>query len=292
MRLPAVVSDSNEAIVSRSLTAGDWIAAGAVVLVGLILATVVRKVVERAAGHEEEEGAAAEVVGRFVGTALVGIALLYALGVIGLRLGPLVGALGIGGLAIAFAGQSILANVLSSMILQLRRPFRRGDQVVVAGGEGSLDHINLRTVVLRTYDGERVMVPCAQVLSNPITNHTALGRRRTTLSVGVSYGADLDDVLSLLLEVLHDVDGVLAKPVPEVRVEEFGESGVAIAVRFWHAPDMATFWRVRSDVAVAIKRALDGAGIEIPFPQRVLRFATDAETGWRHEEARHSSSEG
>lgn len=175
MRL-VLAAEPNEAIVSRSLTAGDWIAAAAVVVVGVILAAVVRRVVERAAGHEEQEeegGAAAEAVGRVVGTALAGVSLLYALGVVGVRLGPLVGALGIGGLALAFAGQSILANLLSSIILQFRRPFRRGDQVAVSGGEGTLDHINLRTGVLRTYDGERVMVPCAQVLSNPIINHTA-----------------------------------------------------------------------------------------------------------------------
>lgn len=290
MRPYLAVTASDEAIVRHSLTARDWIAAAAVIVVGVVVASVVRRLVERAAGHEEEEGAAAEAVGRFVGTALAGIALLYALGIIGLRLGPLVGALGIGGLAVAFASQSILANVLSSMILQLRRPFRRGDQVVVAGGEGSLDHINLRTVVLRTYDGERVMVPCAQVLSNPITNHTVLGRRRTSLSIGVGYGADLERALEAILEAVRGVDGVIQRPAPEVRAEEFGESGVTVAIRFWHAPDVDTLWRVRSDVAVAVKRDLDAAGIEIPFPQRVLRFASDNDARPDKERARSSTS--
>lgn len=144
--------------------------------------------------------------------------------------------------------------------------------------------------MLRTYDGERVMVPCAQVRSNPITNHTALGRRRTTLSVGVSYGADLRRAIDVVLDAVREVDGVLPRPAPEVRVEELGESGVALAMRFWHAPDIATLWR-RSDVAVAAKRALDDAGIEIPFPRRVLRFASDRPSDWGNEDARSSSHE-
>ncbi|HEX2699116.1 MAG TPA: mechanosensitive ion channel family protein [Acidimicrobiales bacterium] len=278
-----VAAASNDAIVSRSLTARDWIVAGVIVVVGGVLGAVVRRVVERAAGHPEDDDAAAEAVGRFVGAVLMTVAMVYALGVIGLRLGPLVGALGIGGLAIAFASQSILANVLSSLILQLRRPFRRGDQVAVCGGEGILEHVNFRTVVLRTYDGERVMVPCAQVLSNPITNHTAHGRRRTTLAVDVSYAADLEKALEAVGDAVRTTEGVLARPAPQVHVQEFGESGVTMAVRYWHAPDSDTLWRVRTDVALAVKRALGEAGIEIPFPQRVLRFATDGEPGWRTE---------
>ena len=287
----ALAAASNDAIVSRSLTARDWILAGVIVAVGVLLGGLARRVVQRAAGHPDDEQAAADTIGRFVRAALFTIALMYALGVIGLRLGPLVGALGIGGLAIAFAGQSILANVLSSFILQLRRPFRRGDQVAVAGGEGILEHINLRTVTLRTYDGERVMVPCAEVLSNPITNHTAHGRRRTTLTLGVSYAADLEESLGVVSTAVAATDGVLPRPVPEVRVQEFGESGVTIAVRFWHAPDSDTLWRVRSAVAVGVKRALDRAGIEIPFPQRVLRFAGDGEPGWRSDVVPTASAE-
>jgi small-conductance mechanosensitive channel len=272
------VAQSNEAITSSGLTAGDWALAGGIVVAGVILAKVVRGVVSRAAGRDGGHGAAADAVGRFAGLGLAAIAFVYALGVVGVRLGPLVGALGIGGLALAFAGQNILANFLASLILQLRRPFRRGDQVSVGGCEGTVDEINFRTVVLRTFDGQRVLVPCAQVLSAPIVNHTTLGRRRTTLEVSVGYDADLDEARAVLLRALETVDGVLDHPPPEVWVESFADSGVPLALRFWHPPDTATLWRVRSEVAVAAKRALDAAGIAIPFPQRVLRFVGDRES--------------
>ena len=277
-------AQSNDAIVGRPLTARDWMVAGAIVVVGFAAARVVRSVVARAASGDDDEGVAAETVGRFVGLVLAAVALVYALGVIGVRLGPLVGALGIGGLALAFAGQNILANFLASIILQLRHPFRRGDQVSVAGCEGTVQDVNFRTVVLRTYDGERVLVPCAQVLSTPIVNYTTLGRRRTTVGVSVAYDTDLDRALAVLGDAMGQVDGVAARPAPEVWVESFADSGISLALRFWHAPDVATMWRVRSEVAVAAKRALDAAAIEIPFPQRVLRFVSDERQGFVSDE--------
>ncbi|MDP8938277.1 MAG: mechanosensitive ion channel family protein [Actinomycetota bacterium] len=273
----AAQADSEEAIVTRGLTARDWLTAAAIVLAGIALGQIVKILVSRAAGGDDDGTAtpAAQAVGRFVGLVLAAVSLVYALGVIGVRLGPLVGALGIGGLALAFAGQNILANFLASIILQLRHPFRRGDQVTVAGSEGTVDDVNFRTVALRTFDGERVMVPCAQVLSTNIVNHTTLGRRRSTLEVTVAYDTDLERTRALLLEAVAAVDGVLDRPPPEVWVEAFGDSGIPLAVRFWHAPDIATLWRVRSQVAVTVKRSLDGAGVQIPFPQRVLRFVTE-----------------
>jgi small conductance mechanosensitive channel len=277
MRVLWAAVPSNQAIVDHGLTARDWVIAGAIVVVGVGLARVLRGVVSKAARGDEGHGAAAEAVGRFAGLILAAIAFVYALGVVGVRLGPLVGALGIGGVALAFAAQNILSNFLASIILQLRRPFRRGDQVSIADCEGTVDEINFRTVVLRTFDGQRVMVPCANVLANPITNHTALGRRRTTVEVSVGYDADLEQARTVLLQAVRGVDGVAERPPPEVWVKSFGDSGIPLAVRFWHPPDVASLWRVRSNVAVAAKGALDAAGIDIPFPQRVLRFVSDGD---------------
>ena len=275
MLLVVAAAQANDRAAAGELTARDWVLAATVAVVGIIAAWVVRSLVSRAAAGDDGPVAAAEAVGRVVGLALAAIALFYALNLLGVRLGPLVGTLGVGGLALAFAGQNILANFLASIILQLRHPFRRGDQITVADCEGTVDDVNFRTVVLRTFDGERVMVPCAQVLSTPIVNHTTLGRRRTTLAVSVAYATDLEHALEVLRKALEDADGVLHRPPPETWVESFQDSGIGLAVRFWHAPDIATLWRVRSAAAVAVKRALDQAGIAIPFPQRVLRFATD-----------------
>jgi small-conductance mechanosensitive channel len=263
-------ASSKQAVVDHALTARDWIVAGIIFAGGILLGRVTRSLLARAVRRGDSERSAADVVGRMVGYAVFIGAIVYCLAVLGIRLGPLVGALGIGGLAIAFAAQTILANFLASIILQIRRPFRRGDQISTNDREGVVEDVNFRTVVIRTYEGERVMVPCASVLNNPITNHTTLGRRRTTLDVGVGYDSDPEDACRVIIEAITGLPGVLATPAPEVWVESFGDSAVNLAVRFWHAPDIATLWRVRSSVAVATKRALDAAGIDIPFPQVVL----------------------
>ncbi len=259
-------------VIAQELTATDWFLAAGVFLAGIVVGRILRAFLTRRMARDDADPPAASAVGRFVGYLLVVAGLVYALAILDVRLGPLLGAIGIGGIAVALAAQSILANFLASIILQARRPFRRGDQICTNDCEGEVEEVNFRTVVLRSYDGERILVPCAEVLDAPIVNYTVRGRRRTCLEVGLAYTTDLERAKAVLEAATRSVDGVLAKPAPEAYVEEFGESGIEFAVRFWHAPDIATLWRVRSEVAMAVKRALETAGIEIPFPQRVVRL--------------------
>jgi len=264
---------ARQPVLSSGLTIVDWVGAALILTVGIAASALLRTGVRRSLRRGDSERMATEALTRFLGWSVVAAAIFWSLSVLGVRLGPLFGALGIGGVAVAFAAQSILANFLGSIILQIRRPFRRGDQISTNDCEGTVEEVNFRTVRLRTYDGQRVLVPCAEVLSKPITNHTTLGRRRTALEVGVAYDADLEECRRLLLAATRGADGVNEHPPPEVWVTDFGDYSINLVVRFWHAPDTASLWRVRSAVAIAVKGALDGAGIEIPFPQRVLTFA-------------------
>ncbi len=268
---------ASQDVVPGGLSTADWIGAGVILVAGIAGGYALRTMLRRALHRGDGERQASDLLARATCWAVVGAALFWSLSVLGVRFGPLFGALGIGGLAIAFAAQSILANFLASIILQTRRPFRRGDQVTTNDCEGVVEDVNFRTVRLRTYAGERVLVPCAEVLAQPITNHTTLGRRRTSLEVGVGYDTDLEVTRRLLLAATERADGVLGKPMPEVWVKSFDESAVILSIRFWHAPDQAIMWRVRSQVAIAVKVALDHAGIAIPFPQRVLSFASQLE---------------
>lgn len=259
-------------ILSEGLTAVDWARAGVILVCAVLLAQAAKLLLKRGIRRGGSELGPADLVGRIVGYVFVTAGFVYALSALDVRIGPLLGALGIGGIALAFALRDILESALAGILLQARRPFRRGDQIATNDHEGTVEDVNLRVVVLRTFDGERVYIPNASVLRQPIVNHTRLGSRRTTLEVAVAFGADLVQAKKVILGALDGVDGVWSEPAPEAYVEEFAESGVTIAVRFWHAPDIATLWRVRDAVAVAVKSALDAAGIEIPFPQRALWF--------------------
>ncbi len=195
-----------------------------------------------------------------------------------MQVGPLLGALGVGGIALAFAAQDILENFVAGVLLQVRRPFRVGDQIGSGDFEGIVDDVNLRTVELTTYDGLTVYLPNAEVLQAPIVNYTRTPSNRTSITVGVAYDADLDAVRTILLDACDETDGVLASPPAEVWVEEFGDSSINLAVRYWHDADIATRWRVRSAVAVSVKKSLDDAGVSIPFPQRTLWFGPGSTT--------------
>jgi small conductance mechanosensitive channel len=274
--LAAEGADEELAEALEGVTTGDWLLAAAILVSAVVLSRLVKRLTASFVQRGDGSHPAAQLVGRVVGGLVVVAGFVYALQVLGVRLAPVLGALGIGGLALAFAAQTILQNLFASVLLQTRRPFRRGDQIATNEIEGTVEDVNFRTVVVRTYAGERVLVPCAQVLDNAITNFTTGGTRRTTLTVGVAYDTDLGTAQRVLMGAVRSVDGVRAEPDAEVWVEQFNESSIDFALRFWHAPDIATLWRVRSGVAMAVKSALDAAGITIPFPQRTLGFLPSA----------------
>lgn len=272
MVLVVAAATTRTQVISNGLTAFDWIRAGAILAGGLVAAALLRRALRRRLHAEDFEPRASIVAGRLAAFVVSLAAFFIALGVLGIRLGPLIGAVGIGGIAVALAAQSMLADLIASVLLQTRRPFRRGDQIATNDLEGRVEDVNFRTVVLRSYDGQRVFLPASKVLNGPIVNYTVLGRRRSHLAIGLAYDADLEDAARVLLDAVRGVEGVHGRPAPEMNVKEFGDSTVNIELLFWHAADQATTRRVGSAVAVATKRALDHAGIDMPFPQRVLHL--------------------
>lgn len=258
-------------LVSDDVSVSEVVQALAVLLAAILLALVLRRVLVRVVDREAGRNLG-RLMGRFLSVAVVGVGAIYALDTVGVRVGPLVGALGIGGIALAIGSQSILQNLVAGVLLQVRHPFRIGDQIGSGDYEGVVDDVNLRTVELTTYDGLTVYVPNAEVLDSPIVNYTRTPFSRTELTVGLAYSTDLTAARHVLLDACRRVADVRDSPPPEAWVHQFGESSIDVAVRYWHAADIASRWRVRSEVAVSIKQALDAAGMTIPFPQRTLWF--------------------
>jgi small-conductance mechanosensitive channel len=198
------------------------------------------------------------------------LAALLGLRVAGFDVGSILAALGLAGLAVAFAVQSILENFIAGVLILLRRPFRIGDQVRVGDHEGTVEDVNLRVTRLRDYDGETVLVPNAHVLSGAIINLTERGRRRTRVAVGVDYRDDHDEGRDVLRDAVTAVEGVLATPAPLVVITQLGDSSVDFELLYWTAPDIRSVITVRDRVISAAKRALTDAGMTIPWPIRTL----------------------
>ncbi|HUP73982.1 MAG TPA: mechanosensitive ion channel family protein [Acidimicrobiales bacterium] len=189
----------------------------------------------------------------------------------------LLAGLGFFSVAIGFAFQDILENTLSGVLLRFRQPFRSGDEIAVAGYEGTVEGITIRETRIRQYDGQLLLVPNRDVYKNVIRVQTSRADRLLTIVVGVAYDADLQTVRRVVLDSLRDVDTVAAEPQPEALVQQLGGSAVEIGVRFWSNSRQLNAVRARDDAISAVKAALDAAGIDIP-PAIIELKSSDNET--------------
>jgi small-conductance mechanosensitive channel len=262
-----------QAIEPGGLETDDWITAVAIMGVGVLAAFVVGKVLKLAVARRGADTFLADLLQRTGVAVVLVVALVYALSALGVRIGPLLGALGIVGVAFAFALKDTLENLVAGIIIQLRRPFRKGDEVVVGDEEGRVVEINGRSVVIATPDGRNAILPASRLLQDPVINLTPDDHRRSDTEIGIAYGSDLEVVASVLESACTAVEGVESHPAPRVLFTEFGESSIDLVLRYWHAPRIADTWVIRDAVLRSSWAALSDAGIGIPFPQRVLRIA-------------------
>jgi small-conductance mechanosensitive channel len=188
------------------------------------------------------------------------------------RFGDLIAGLGIGSIALGFAFKAILQNYLAGILILWRRPFGIGDQIRSGGYEGTVEEITARSTRLKTYDGERVELPNGDVYINPLLVRTAYDSRRVRMTVGVGYGDSIDEARSIIARTVERTEGVLDNPGPWVCVSELAPSSVNFTVYFWTASDQATVVRVSDSVTSNVKKALDRASIEIPYPHTVVLF--------------------
>jgi small-conductance mechanosensitive channel len=171
---------------------------------------------------------------------------------------------------IGFGLQTVVNNFVSGLILLFERPIQIGDMVEVGTLRGEVRRIGARSSTVRTFDGAEVIVPNADLITEPVVNWTLSDRRRRLdLEVGVAYGTDPEVVLELLHGVAGAHPAVLETPNAEALFLEFGDSSLNFRLRVW-IPRFEESFAIRSQLSVAINAALRDAGIQIPFPQRDL----------------------
>jgi small conductance mechanosensitive channel len=187
-----------------------------------------------------------------------------------LRLGDIVGLLGLSSVAIGFAFQDIFKNFLAGILLLLHEPFQLGDQIQVGEFEGTIEDIAIRSTQIRTYQGERIVIPNATIFTSEIQVFTAFPHRRTDLPIGVEYSTALPEAMEVLKNATIGIEGVLVDPPPLVDVIGFSDSSIQLMVRYWTKPVMKEVLRTRTRVIVALKQACDRAAIKLPFPTRTL----------------------
>jgi potassium-dependent mechanosensitive channel len=181
----------------------------------------------------------------------------------------LTGALGVG---LGFGLQNIVNNFVSGLILLVERPVHIGDTIDVGGLVGAVRRIGARSCTVLTPLGAEVIVPNTNLISNQVVNWTLSSQwRRVDIPVGVAYGTDIVRLIEMLEAVAKSYPGVLLERPPKAFFMGFGENALSFELRFWCARQ-DTWFDLQSDMTIAVAKALQEAGIEIPFPQRDLHI--------------------
>jgi small-conductance mechanosensitive channel len=222
-----------------------YIVIGFIVFLIFIIAALVAKRIIRTAGRRTQlDVMLADLLGRLTSMVIIILGLFVAAVVIFPTLTPgnLVAGLGITSVAIGFAFKDILQNFFAGILILWRRPFRVGDQIRTNEYEGTVEEINTRSTRLRTYDGERAVLPNGEVYTRAILVRTAYDKRRVRFSVGVGYLNSIERARETIYRVLGETEGVLSDPDPWVYVAELAPSSVNFNVYFGSSRTRPTCW--------------------------------------------------
>jgi len=278
---PGQIIGTVNGMVNGFLAMLPLLAAGIVVfLIFWAAASGVRRSVEAIAARRSEFPSAATAFGRLAYIAIMLLGVLIAVTVAFPSMTPakLFSVLGIGGVAIGFAFKDIFQNLLAGILLLIRHPFRAGDEITTGGGfTGTVESIETRATFIRTYDGQRIIVPNSVIYTETVTVITAYDLLRSQYDVGIGYGDDVAHAKAVALETVKGIEGVLADPAPDVLLWDLAGSSQVLRVRWWTRPKRSDVMQVRDRVLQAVAQALSSAGVDLPFPTQVVLFHDQTE---------------
>lgn len=206
---------------------------------------------------------------------LMAFGVVMALSQLGVNVGAAIAGLGVAGIAVGLAAQDTLANTIAGFTIFWDKPFVVGDYVTVAGEYGRVQDITLRSTRIRTPRNSYVVLPNKRIIDEVLENDSKNGELRIDVPLGIAYKEDIDRAREVLLEAVGGLEDVETSPAPEVVVRACGDSSVDLDIRVW-ADDARSRQGVGFAVVEVAKKALDEAGIEIPFPHLQL-FWDDVE---------------
>jgi small conductance mechanosensitive channel len=261
---------SLEALAAR---VAEWmprtLSALALLILFAVLASVVRRAAFRALGRTDMPDGTRAIVSRFARYAVVVLGGLTIFDQLGVDVTSMVAGLGIAGLAISFAAQDTIANLISGVTLLLDKPFKPGDWIALGDMHATVTEIRLRTTVLTTFDNETIVIPNKTLAGERIVNYTLTPRARVRVAVGIAYKEEIDVARAVLLGVVEGDSRIQPDPAPVVIVAGLGASSVDLQLRFWTL-DPADKFPLTWEYTEKAKKALDAAGIEIPYPHLQL----------------------
>ncbi|MDX2249297.1 MAG: mechanosensitive ion channel [Bacteroidia bacterium] len=244
-------------------------------LVGLWLIKWVARAAKKAMEIRDMDQTLRTFFGDLISVSLKAVLFISVAGILGIQTTSFVAILGAAGLAVGLALQGSLGNFAGGVLILIFRPFKVGDLIEAQGYTGHVTALNIFVTTLKTPDSKAVILPNGPLSNGSITNYTTINQLRVDLTVGVSYKTDIQLARAVIIEAMLKNPKVLRTPEPSVSVSELGDSSVVLAVRPYATVD--DYWDVYFGTLEDVRNALDKAGIEIPFPQRVVHHLNETE---------------
>jgi small-conductance mechanosensitive channel len=251
------------------LTKGLRVAVTAVLglLLVRLLAVVTQRYVMRKSNPQRRM-----VVRKIIGYSGFVLVLLAVLGELGVKLTALLGAAGIVGIAVGFASQTSVSNIISGLFLISEKPFAIGDVIRIGTTTGIIQSIDLLSIKIRTFDNLFVRIPNEKILTSEVTNITRFPIRRLDLVFQVDYGQELSRVHTVLSEIARDNPWSLDEPEPVILFSEFKESGIEVLLGLWFAKD--DFLSMKNSIMKDVTSRFGAEGIRFAHPRRSVRTET------------------
>ncbi|MDR9410975.1 MAG: mechanosensitive ion channel family protein [Balneolaceae bacterium] len=201
---------------------------------------------------------------------------IMVMGQLGFSLAPLLGAAGILGVALGFASQTSVSNIISGLFLIAEQPFKVDDIITVGTNSGFVLSIDMLSVKIRTFDNRFVRIPNEMIIKQEVINNTKFPIRRFNASVSVAYKEDISKVRGILLDVAEKNEYALSEPAPLVIFDLFGQSSIDLLLLVWAPKD--EYIQLKNSINEEVKARFDKDGIEIPFPHVSLYSGSESKS--------------
>ena len=240
----------------------------------LVISGFVKRWVRKLAEGKIQNAETVKLFSRVARWTVLVLGTIIALEQVNFNVTSFVAGLGIAGFTIGFALQDIARNFVAGILLLIRQPFKIGDTVEISGFTGSVQDIAIRDTSIKTLDGELVILPNADVLSNPIKNFSGMTNRRRTVLIGLGYDEDVDSAKRHFLRAIASVEGVLTDPEPSILAVELGASALTLEARFWVDQTSEDLLEVHSRVVQSISEVAARENIDLPYPTKSIIVET------------------
>lgn len=242
-----------------------------ILLIGMYVAKKVSNLVEKLCSKKDLDVTLTKFLAATVKIIVIAMTAVIALGKVGISVTPFLAAIGAVSLGAGLAVQGLLSNYGAGFNIILTRPFVVGDTISVQGVTGQVKEVHLAYTVLSNEDETEITIPNKHIVGEII--HNSFENTLAELSIGISYDEDPDKSISLIREVLAETEAVSKEKAPQVGIESFGDSSVNLGIRAW-LPTQEYYQRL-FQLNQAIYKSLKENNVDIPFPQREIRFLND-----------------